>query len=271
MEYFRHEIISDRVIRIIDILNNCCYLVIGDNKACLLDTLDGFGDIKAYCKQFTDKEIFVILTHGHLDHVAGCCFFDEVYINHRDEKLFIEHASETYRLNEYSKVKGLQDIAIKDFNPMYKGELKDIEDGQIFDLGNLHIKMILCQGHTRGMMVPLIVEERMIVFGDACGVGVLLLGEMSTVASEYLRSLKKLKTYEDQYDLILRNHGTFTSDKDILDNVIECCEDIISGNVSGQEIEMFGHKGYVVKAMDEHGNRLDGKQGNIKYMEYNAC
>ena len=52
---------------------------------------------------------------------------------------------------------------------------------------------------------------------------------------------------------------------------MECCEDIISGNVCGQEIEMFGHKGYVVKPIDENGNRLDGKMGNIKYTDYNAC
>ena len=143
MEFFRHEIISDRVIRIIDILNNCCYLVIGDDRACLLDTLDGFGDLKEYYRRFTDKEIFVILTHGHIDHVAGCCFFDEVYINHRDVALFKEHADTSYRLKQYSNTPFLKDIAIKDFNPMYDGQLKDIEDGDVFDLGGLHIKMIL--------------------------------------------------------------------------------------------------------------------------------
>ena len=57
-------------------------------------------------------------------------------------------------------------------------------------------------GHTPGMMCPLIQEERTIIFGDACGVSVLLFDEYSSCVSEYLKSLEVLKTYENDYCLL---------------------------------------------------------------------
>lgn len=271
MEYFKHEVLNERVIRIIDFLANCCYLVIGDDKACLLDTIDGFGNVKEYAQQFTDKEIFVILTHGHLDHGGGCCWFDQVYMNHADLKLFNDSCSSDYRLSRYANRELTANIPIKDFNPIYDGEIIDIQDNQVFDLGNISIKMILVQGHTYGMMVPLIEQERMIVFGDACGVGTLLLGSVSTSVSVYKQSLLNLKNFENDYDYILRNHGTFKSPKQLLDNVIECCDKILENRTCGKSVIQFGKEMHIVEAIDEYGNRLDGQEGNIKYMPENAC
>ena len=41
MKYFKSEILSERVIRIIEGGGVCCYLVIGAKIACLLDTGSG--------------------------------------------------------------------------------------------------------------------------------------------------------------------------------------------------------------------------------------
>ena len=67
--------------------------------------------------------------------------------------------------------------------------------GDVFDLGNATIKMILVKGHPPGMMCPLIQEEKTIVFVDVCGVGVLLFDEYSSTVSEYKESLLNLKKY----------------------------------------------------------------------------
>lgn len=53
--------------------------------------------------------------------------------------------------------------------------------------------MIPVAGHTPGMMCPLIEEDRICIFGDACGVSVLLMGEYSSNVSEYKQSLLNLK------------------------------------------------------------------------------
>ena len=54
------------------------------------------------------------------------------------------------------------------------------------------------RGHTPGMMCPLVIEDRLIIFGDACGVGVLLFDEYSSSVLEYKNSLLSLKQYESE-------------------------------------------------------------------------
>ncbi len=124
---------------------------------------------------------------------------------------------------------------------IYNGAPQPLCDGMVFDLGGVRVQMIHAQGHTPGMMCALVPEERTMFFGDACGMSVLLHDEFSSTASEYLRSLKRLKEYEDQYDTVYRNHGSFTNEKSLLDNVIECAELIVAGRDDHVPVEIF-HK-----------------------------
>lgn len=93
----------------------------------------------------------------------------------------------------------------------------EIAHGDIFDLGDVHVEIVYTPGHTRGMCMALIQEERTILFDDGCGVSVMLLDEYSTSVEEYLDVLKHLKKKEESHDYIIRNHGTFVSPKELLD------------------------------------------------------
>jgi len=145
-------------------------------------------------------------------------------------------------------------------------EPKDIIDQQIFDLGGMHIEMIEVPGHTPGMMCPYIPEEKTIFFGDACGTSVLLHEETSTYVSTYKNSLIRLRQMKDQYDVIYRNHGSYTNDKTLLDNVMECCDLILKHQDDHHPTTMYGKTIYEAKER-VHGKRTDGKEGNILYAE----
>lgn len=54
------------------------YLVIGKNRAALIDTGCGIGNIRTLAKQFTQLPIIVVNTHSHYDHIAQNYLFDEV-------------------------------------------------------------------------------------------------------------------------------------------------------------------------------------------------
>ena len=265
MEYFTHEKLSEHVYRITDYTGVCCYLVIGEKKACLLDTCNGIGNIKDYVKKMTDLPIFVILTHGHLDHMGGAGLFDTVYMNHLDMPVFEKHSDMNFRIQDTNEHSPFQ-VSEDEFVPSFTGSLQNIQNNQCFDLGQVTIQMILVKGHTPGMMCPLIVEDHIIIFGDACGVGVLLFDEYSSCVSEYKKSLLYLKQYEDQYDTIYRNHGTFTSPKVLLDNVIECCDLILEKKDDHVPVHFHGIDLFCCKRnkSDGHG-RADGKEGNIMY------
>lgn len=269
MEYFKSEKLSKRLYRITDFTGVCCYLVLGDKKACLLDTMSGYGNVKEYVKKITDKPVFVILTHGHHDHMGGAALFEEVYMNLEDMPVFKSFGDMKRRLKDTKEQLQTADFSEKDMIRTRTKPMKDINDGDIFDLGGIRIKMIPVKGHTPGMMCPLLIEERTIIFGDACGVGVLLFDEYSSAVSEYRQSLFSLKRQEHEYDIVYRNHGTFTSPKELLDNVIECCDLILAGSDDHQPVTVHGMSLFAAKRTGEHG-RIDGKEGNIMYAEDKA-
>lgn len=264
MKYFESEKLSERLIRITELGGVCCYLVIGDKKACLLDTCSGYGNIKEYIETLTDKPIIVVLSHGHYDHMGGAALFDEVYIHSNDLPVFRKHGDMATRYKETKRFAETKSIPYSDITPTRVKPMKNINDGDIFDLGNIHIQMISVPGHTPGMMCPLIQEERTIIFGDACGVSVLLFDEYSSCVSDYLKSLEVLKTYENNYDTIYRNHGTFFSEKPLLDNVIECCHLILANQDDHIPVEFHDYHLYAAKETNNFG-RIDGKEGNILY------
>ncbi len=269
--FFRSEKVSKSITRIIDLAGVSCYLIEGQDRACLLDTCCGYGNIRAYVESLTNKPVFVILTHGHYDHTGGAGFFEEVYMNPADLSVLKKHALKRKEFWEIDRqnIPTLDQIRYASIH-IYNGAPQPLRDGMVFDLGGVRVQMIHAQGHTPGMMCALVPEERTMFFGDACGMSVLLHDEFSSTASEYLCSLKRLKEYEDQYDTVYRNHGSFTNEKNLLDNVIECAELIVAGRDDHVPVEIFHKTLYQAKQAGPNG-RVDGKQGNILYAIEKRC
>lgn len=66
-----------------------CYLVIGDERALLIDTGLGVGDILAQVRQLTDKTVVAVATHIHWDHIGGHRLFP-IFYAHRAEQAWLE-------------------------------------------------------------------------------------------------------------------------------------------------------------------------------------
>ena len=56
------------------------YLVVGKDKACLIDTMNGITDVGAAVRKLTDKPLVVVNTHGHWDHIGGHRRFDTIAV-----------------------------------------------------------------------------------------------------------------------------------------------------------------------------------------------
>lgn len=274
MTYFTSENYSSRIIRIKGVDGTAVYLVCGNNKNCLIDTGMGAGSLRKYIEEDLNKKVdFVILTHGHLDHCGGIYEFTDlpIYLNNKD----IELGNDSNKIENRFKSLSKKGIELSEIQPNIDFSItKNLKDGDEFDLGDITLQAIYTPGHTHGMTMILIKEERTILFGDGCGVGVLLFLPYSTSVEEYLETLKNLKKRKNEYDKIIRNHGTCESEKDLLDNVIECCELILQRKDDKADIydALPLHKDepglYYAKAIDPiTHNRLDGKFGNVCYSE----
>ena len=60
-----------------------CYLVVGDERALLVDTgMPGHGGLRAYVEELdAGRPVTCVCTHGHFDHVGNASEFDEVMMS----------------------------------------------------------------------------------------------------------------------------------------------------------------------------------------------
>ena len=264
---FKTERLTDRVTRIHAFSSELMYLVEGDNRAALLDTGTGIGSLKKCVEKLTDKPIIVLLTHGHIDHAMGAPEFDEVYMNRRDDYIYKKHSPVAFRMAGIHMSPLCDLITKEDIIPEKSCDtFHDMKGGDTFELGGVTIEIYDCPGHTRGSVVMLIKEERAVLLGDACNTFTFMFDDYSTSISEYEKNLIKLnKDLEGKFDTVYLSHGDGSGTKDIIEEVLEVCEDIKKGNTDDMPFEFHGKGAWIAKAVSPDSGRIDGKKGNIVY------
>ena len=262
---FEHEKISPTTTRLRAPGFELMYLVEGKEKAALIDTGSGLGFLREYVEKLTDKPIIVLLTHGHVDHAMGAAEFEEVYMNHADDYIYVQHADMGFRRDGLflcpQKVEEEEIIPAKDL-----AEIRQMAGGDSFDLGGIHIDIYDLPGHTRGSVVMLIREERVLLLGDACNYLTFLHEPYSTTVQEYKRNLEILKPQvAGKYDAVYLSHGPGNGDIGLIDGVIAVCRDIMDGNTDDVPFGFKDSKGFLAKAEIERDVRRDGGIGNVIY------
>lgn len=269
-QYFKYKKISESVTRIIGITGELMYLVEGSERAALIDTGIGVGNLKALVDMLTDKPYFVLLTHGHVDHAMGAPAFNTVYMNPADKEVYAAHSDISIRRKYLKMNMGENFTKVKedDYIPVASCDVyKSILPGDTFNLGGINLEICVGAGHTPGMITILIVEERTLLLGDACNFFTLLFDEYSLGITSYEKKMLELdKQTKGRYDRIYLSHRDGDAPKEMLDSVIAVCEDIKAGNTDDVIFNFMGDKAFIAKAMNFNtSRRIDGGLGNIVY------
>lgn len=234
------------------------FLLIGSEKAMLIDTGMGIGDLRGAVEMITDKPLIVVHSHGHVDHTGNSRQFEEIWLHPADQHMPIPDAVER-RIYDTERITARQkgsigapynlfnlygfDLSIDLRDPVDDKVpiIHDLYDGQQFDLGNRTVTVFECPGHTAGEVVFLDSKTRSLFAGDAINFN---LGINSGSAETALKYLKRIKAMEGQYDGIYNGHHDFRAlgmplDDDCLENLIAILEDALKGNVSFCECPSF--------------------------------
>lgn len=89
-----------------------------------------------------------------------------------------------------------------------EGNLKLLEESKLFALGNLNVKVVPMEGHTRGSIGLFIEEDEILIVTDATCPFVWLFLEESTTVSTYIQMLER--TLRLDFNGILLGHGAGT-------------------------------------------------------------
>ena len=264
---FTKEKITEHIYRLRGIGDACMYYIKGSEKGILVDTAYGVGDLRGYVENTFQQPYEVVITHGHADHANGIEQWKEVYMNSIDIPVYLGRTDISLRRSMLKKsVENIDAYPDEMFWPAFTGEFKELKEDMLFDLGDVTVQPIHAPGHTQGIMVLLIREDRVCIYGDACGVFTFLFKPESSTVDTYRNTLKKLKGYEHLYDRILRQHGTCESPMSLVDENLEVAEEILDGTDDHIAWEYQGQKVWIAKDTDmSKGIRKDGKSGNIVY------
>ena len=177
------------------------YLIVGGEKAALIDLALDTPDLYAYAQSLAGKPVILLLTHGHCDHVFHLGTAPEAWLHAADIPLITEGISGVY-------------------GPQSPIPFHVIVDGQTIDLGGRTLEAISLPGHTLGSMLFLDRKSGILFTGDTCARR-LLYGITPTVSlethCEYLKKLLKL-----DFSLMYTAHDRCPLLKTHIQTVLNC-------------------------------------------------
>lgn len=247
-----------------------CYLVEGRDYALVIDTMNGYGKLRAFCETLTDKPLVLANTHFHFDHTAGNFDFDSCCIHHRDIKYFYdskvhspEAMAERARAEAFDEYRDL----IEPADMCHGRDMRayPIYDGDEFDLGDRKILVVSVGGHSPGSVVFIDPMLRICFSGDACNGNTLLGFGNALPVEEYLKNLLHLKKFQPMFDIMYGGHQIM--DPVTIDEGIELCARVIAGT-DDKEVRpgLFGMQStYAAKTSEMGFGRADGKNFNMSY------
>ena len=264
IQYYSAEKLNTHMTAIRSLTGEIMYLIEGKEKAVLVDTCLGVGHLRRFVETLTEKPITVILTHGHVDHALGAPEFDEVYMNSADKAIYeamspLEERKGYIQANLGGK---LPDFAEDDYVQPAPADFRELKDGQVFDLGGIHAEVYALPGHTRGTMVVLVPEEKILILGDACNNATFLFDENSLYRENLIHVQQKLAGRFEETCLC---HHVIKASADMVQSVIEVCDEVMAGKADDVLFNFMGMEAFVAKIANERFERLDGGEGNIIY------
>ena len=271
---YRHEVteIAPRTWCLSEFRLVNAFLIEGEERAALVDTGCGIGDLAREVRELTDKPLIILLTHTHFDHDGGIYEFPgvPVYVNPLDGERIAE-----------DRVNMVKYMGTEDYNEMRRGYIRSrgpircpdldqaellklvpdhptndgyswlpVRDGTEIDLGGRVLKAIHTPGQTDGSTCFLDAENRILFSGDCANISIILTrqpGNDMKLVKICNSTMTKLWKQEASFDRLAVGHDAVTLDKQIVRDYRDLSAGLLDGTITGSYEEVGFRKGDVAR------------------------
>ena len=227
----------------------CAFLILGKDKALLLDTCTGIVPLRKSVEYFTDLPVTVLNSHDHFDHMGGNYCFDDILCYHLPSAvLHLTNGPTEADLEEIlGKDKSIYPILkyngyqIPDTIPG-KAPSGTVEDGQIIDLGNRSLEVIHTPGHQPSCIMLLDRENKLLFTGDMFYPGPMYCMFDDSSFPDYVKSIRKAADLAAEVGIqtVYTSHNLPTVDTETFCRFADFLEGIESGAITEyQTVEGF--------------------------------
>jgi glyoxylase-like metal-dependent hydrolase (beta-lactamase superfamily II) len=258
-EWFTASEVAPNTWRIVDHATVNVYLVIGRDRAALIDTGYGRANLHRYVQSLTSLPLTVVNTHGHGDHSGADAQFGAVLAHPADFADIERTAASVQR----SRSRDPEVPAVDQFDYASDAKplaLSPVKDGDILDLGGRQLEIIETPGHTAGEIVLLDRANQQLFAGDHINRLVWLQLPNCLPLEIYLASLEKLAAREADFATIMPGHNE-PFDRGVLKEKIACVKGILAGTI--------GDEAYTYGASYSHGRIAKFERSSVVFNPQN--
>lgn len=192
------------------------FLLLGEQKALLIDTAYGRGELPNLVEQLREsKELLVVNTHGHYDHTGGNPWFPRVHM--------------------HPNAMATADRAFGRIDPTWLANMPHpdyekipVDDGYVFDLGGREVEVLWTPAHCSSSLSFIDHKRRLLFSGDEFDAGQANLGAFESVGA-FLKNCRRLKSREADFDFIMPNHNGCPIANVYLDDFITAAQHVVDG------------------------------------------
>lgn len=174
-----------------------CYLIIGSEKALLLDTGAAGDGLRDIVSSLTSLPLQVALTHTDGDH-TGCLHEFAHFAMHPNEKPYI-----------------LQK------HPDWDRPFTPLAEGDTLDLGGRILRVLHIPGHTPGSIALLDEQNALLFSGDTVSESPIFMFAPGRDLPTFITSLQRLDALRPAYTCVFPCHGPTPIGADILPELVE--------------------------------------------------
>ena len=230
------------------------YLILGTERAVLLDTGMGIGNTRVEVERLTDLPVVVVNSHSHYDHVGDNHRFTDVWaFDDNGEVARIERGLTRAECAQYLHSDSYLDLP-SGFDPTaYEIRPSPVTQRlchlEAIELGGRTLTVHHTPGHSPGGLCLLDNRDGLLFTGDTFYPGMLYAHLDGSDFDAYLQSLKHLLGLLDQVRHLCPAHNEAHVPKEMLARVLDAFERIAAGQATFEpqgEIRLYRFEGFGV-------------------------